>query len=140
MSHSTHRCEERWQSLFGCGHFGRNLLPGNRGTPAHLSVFREGNCDFTSALGCKTERFCLVPCLFRAKFVAYLKAAFPDGELGFHGELKSLGEKRAFLEWLARVAEIEWVVYAKPPFGATPTSAEILGAFIPIGWLFRTSV
>jgi Transposase zinc-binding domain/Putative transposase len=32
--------------------------------------------------------------LFRAKFVAYLKAAFREGELGFHGQLKSLGEKR----------------------------------------------
>ena len=55
--------------------------------------------------------------LFRAKFVAYLKAAFRDGKLGFHGELKYLGEKGKFFEWLARVAETEWVVYAKPPFG-----------------------
>jgi hypothetical protein len=55
--------------------------------------------------------------LFRAKFVAYLKAAFCGVELGFHGKLKSLGEKRTFFEWLARVAETEWVVYAKPPFG-----------------------
>src|SRR5215470_15671968 len=55
--------------------------------------------------------------LFRAKFVAYLKAAFRDGKLGFHGELKPLGEKRNFIEWLSRVAGTEWVVYAKPPFG-----------------------
>jgi hypothetical protein len=55
--------------------------------------------------------------LFRGKFVAYLKTAFREGELGFHGELKSLGEKRTFFEWLARVRESEWVVYAKPPFG-----------------------
>jgi len=55
--------------------------------------------------------------LFRAKFVAYLKTAFRDGELGFYGELKSLGEKRNFVEWLTRVAGTEWVVYAKPPFG-----------------------
>jgi hypothetical protein len=55
--------------------------------------------------------------LFRGKFVAYLKTAFREGELGFHGEVKSLREKRAFFEWLARVAETEWVVYAKPPFG-----------------------
>jgi len=55
--------------------------------------------------------------LFRAKFVAHLKTAFCQGELGFHGELKSLGEKRTFFEWLARIAETEWVVYAKPPFG-----------------------
>jgi hypothetical protein len=55
--------------------------------------------------------------LFRAKFVAYLKTAFRRGELGFHGELKSLGEKRNFVEWLKRLAGTEWVVYAKPPFG-----------------------
>jgi hypothetical protein len=55
--------------------------------------------------------------LFRAKFVAYLQTAFRAGKLGFHGELKSLGEKRNFVEWLTRLAASEWVVYAKPPFG-----------------------
>ena len=35
----------------------------------------------------------------------------------FHGELKCLGEKRNFIEWLNRAAGTEWVVYAKPPFG-----------------------
>jgi hypothetical protein len=55
--------------------------------------------------------------VFRGKFIAYLKTAFRDGKLGFHGELKSLGEKRNFIEWLKRLAETEWVVYAKPPFG-----------------------
>ena len=55
--------------------------------------------------------------LFRAKFIAYLKTAFHDGKLGFHGELQSLGEKRSFAQWLRRLAATEWVVYAKPPFG-----------------------
>ena len=55
--------------------------------------------------------------LFRAKFIAYLKSAFRHGELGFHGVLRSLGEKRNFVQWLKRVAGTEWVVYAKPPFG-----------------------
>ena len=55
--------------------------------------------------------------LFRAKFVAYLKTAFRDGLLGFHGELQSLGEKGKFAKWLTRVGGSEWVVYAKPPFG-----------------------
>jgi hypothetical protein len=55
--------------------------------------------------------------LFRAKFVAYLKTAFRDGKLGFHGELKSSSERRNFVEWLSPVAGTEWVVYAKPPFG-----------------------
>ncbi len=55
--------------------------------------------------------------VFRGKFIAYLKTAFRDGKLGFHGELKCLGEKQKFIEWLSRVAGTEWVVYAKPPFG-----------------------
>jgi len=55
--------------------------------------------------------------LFRAKFIVYLHTAFRAGQLGFHGELKSLGEKRSFAEWLKRLAATEWVVYAKPPFG-----------------------
>jgi hypothetical protein len=55
--------------------------------------------------------------LFRAKFVAYLKTAFRDGELGFYGELEPLGDKRKFAEWLRHVAGTEGVVYAKPPFG-----------------------
>ncbi len=55
--------------------------------------------------------------LFRAKFVAYLKTAFRHGELGFHGVLKSLGNKRNFVEWLKCLAGTEWVVHAKPPFG-----------------------
>jgi hypothetical protein len=55
--------------------------------------------------------------LFRAKFIAYLQTAFRTGRLGFHGELKSLGEKRNFAAWLKRLTATEWVVYAKPPFG-----------------------
>ena len=31
--------------------------------------------------------------------------------------LRSLGDKRNFVQWLKRVAGTEWVVYAKPPFG-----------------------
>ena len=38
--------------------------------------------------------------LFRAKFIAYLKTAFRAGKLSFHGELKSLGNKRNFSGWL----------------------------------------
>jgi Putative transposase len=55
--------------------------------------------------------------LFRAKFIAYLHTAFRAGKLGFHGELKSLGEKRSFAAWLKRLVATEWVIYAKPPFG-----------------------
>jgi hypothetical protein len=55
--------------------------------------------------------------LFRGKFAAYLKSAFHQGELGFHGKLKPLGEQQNFSAWLKRIVQSEWVVYAKPPFG-----------------------
>src|SRR5271155_887376 len=55
--------------------------------------------------------------LFRSKFLAYLKSAFHQGEIGFHGMLKPLGEQSNFIAWLKPMAQSEWVVYAKPPFG-----------------------
>jgi hypothetical protein len=55
--------------------------------------------------------------LFRGKFVAFLKNAFHQGDLGFHGQLEPLGEKTNFAGWLREIARSEWVVYAKPPFG-----------------------
>ena len=55
--------------------------------------------------------------LFRAKFAAFLKNAFDQGDLGFHGHLEPLGEKTNFAGWLGEIARSEWVVYAKPPFG-----------------------
>jgi Putative transposase len=67
--------------------------------------------------------------LFRAKFLAYLRAAFRDGKLGFYGELKLLGEKRNFIEWLTRVAGTEWVVYAKPPFGGPQQMLKYLARY-----------
>ena len=34
-----------------------------------------------------------------------------------HSDLKGLAETGAFANWLAPLRKIEWVVYAKPPFG-----------------------
>jgi hypothetical protein len=55
--------------------------------------------------------------LFRAKFMAYLKEAFHQQGLRFHGKLQFLAEKKNFIIWLNEIARSEWVVYAKPPFG-----------------------
>ena len=44
---------------------------------------------------------------------------FARGELGFYDERKSLAERSKFVEWLKRMAETEWVVYAKPPFSGS---------------------
>jgi hypothetical protein len=55
--------------------------------------------------------------LFRGKFVAYLKHAFHQGALGFHGKLEPLEKEKNFITWLNEITRSEWVVYAKPPFG-----------------------
>ncbi len=55
--------------------------------------------------------------LFRAKFVRFLKQAFHQAELRFHGKLQPLAQHRNFFSRLNEIMRSEWVVYAKPPFG-----------------------
>ena len=56
-------------------------------------------------------------CLFRGKFLAYLKEAFTDGQLGFYGRLRELAHPARFDSWAESLKSKDWVVYAKPPFG-----------------------
>ncbi|WP_284255902.1 IS91 family transposase [Acidocella aquatica] len=55
--------------------------------------------------------------LFRWLFLAALQGAFEAGELSFFGDLTGLAEPDAFAAKLRALRQIEWVVYAKPPFG-----------------------
>jgi hypothetical protein len=55
--------------------------------------------------------------LFRRLFLEKLTAAHQAGRLQFFGDHLHLVERRAFTAYLAPVRKIEWVVYAKPPFG-----------------------
>ena len=55
--------------------------------------------------------------LFRRLFIEGLLALHRAGELSFYGDLAGLNEADAFAAWLAPFRKIEWVVYAKPPFG-----------------------
>jgi hypothetical protein len=55
--------------------------------------------------------------IFRRSFLAGLEAAFDKGALGFFGDLASLAERRAFAARIRSLRKIDWVVYAKPPFG-----------------------
>ena len=55
--------------------------------------------------------------LFRRLFLDALRGAFEAGELNFFGDLAGLAEPDAFAEKCRALREIEWVVYAKPPFG-----------------------
>ena len=54
---------------------------------------------------------------FRGKFLAFLRDAFAEGKLQFHGQLSPLREPVPFHALLDRLKNMNWVVYAKPPFG-----------------------
>jgi hypothetical protein len=55
--------------------------------------------------------------VFRGKFLAMLRAAYVSGQLAFRGELACWGTPVGFQGVLAEAYRMEWVVYAKPPFG-----------------------
>ena len=56
--------------------------------------------------------------LFRGKFLAYLGEAAQQGRLRFAGSTAALADAGAFATFLADLRRIDWVVYAKPPFGS----------------------
>jgi putative transposase/transposase-like zinc-binding protein len=55
--------------------------------------------------------------LFRRLFLEKLLAAHQAGRLTFFGNHTPLADARAFAAYLAPLRKIEWVVYAKRPFG-----------------------
>jgi len=55
--------------------------------------------------------------VFRGKFLHYLKRAFAENKLSFHGRLAQLAHAEAFQQLLSQCYGAKWVVYAKPPFG-----------------------
>ena len=67
--------------------------------------------------------------LFRRLFLDELRAAFATGELSFFGELAHLAEPVAFARRLRELQRVEWVVYAKPPFGGPSQVLAYLGRY-----------
>ena len=55
--------------------------------------------------------------LFRRLFLEKLAAAHEAGRLRFFNDLARLHDRGTFADHLAPLRKIEWVVYAKPPFG-----------------------
>ena len=55
--------------------------------------------------------------LFRRLFLEKLVAAHKAGRLKFFGDHTALADRDAFATYLAPLRKIEWVVYAKRPFG-----------------------
>ena len=54
---------------------------------------------------------------FRRTFLRGLRSAYTQGQLQYHGQLAALAEPAAWQRWLQALERVEWVVYAKPPFG-----------------------
>ena len=67
--------------------------------------------------------------LFRRLFLEAVEKAFQAGTLQFPGEIGPLQEPAAFLQYLAPLREMEWVVYAKPPFGGPQQALAYLGRY-----------
>lgn len=67
--------------------------------------------------------------VFRGKFYEALKEAFAQGQLGFHGTLKPLGQPKAFSSLLRQTFRKKWVVYAKRPFGGPEHVLRYLGCY-----------
>ncbi len=77
--------------------------------------------DSASWVGCRKSSFLLprevLSCRFRNLFLTYLKQAFEEGKLRFHGEMAGLARPAAFAALCNRARRIKWVVHAKAPFG-----------------------
>jgi hypothetical protein len=67
--------------------------------------------------------------LFRRLFIEQLQAAFEAGELNFFGALAGLADPAAFARRLRQLRQVEWVVYAKPPFGGPTQVLAYLGRY-----------
>jgi hypothetical protein len=67
--------------------------------------------------------------LFRRLFLTALQAAFDRGQLHLAGPLEALQGPAAFAQYLVPLWQVEWVVYAKPPFGGPEQVLEYLGRY-----------
>ena len=67
--------------------------------------------------------------LFRRLFLERLAAAFAGGDLGFFGDLAPLADPAAFTARLAAMRRVDWVVYAKKPFGGPAQVLAYLGRY-----------
>jgi len=66
---------------------------------------------------------------FRDLFLQMLRAAFADGELRFSGALAALAAAASFTAQIDALAQIDWVVFCKPPFAGPEQVLGYLGRY-----------
>ena len=128
---SPYRYIYRHLSFFAALHtWGQNLLH-------HLHMHCVFPCGGLSAddscwISCKPGFFLPVRVLsrlFRRLFPTYLQQAFDAGGLCLAGSLESLSNPAAWDSYLGPVRDVEWVVYAKPPFAGPAQVLEYVGRY-----------
>jgi hypothetical protein len=67
--------------------------------------------------------------LFRRLFLTYLEEAFDSGKLRFFSSLEALRDRQAFNHHLDAVRNVDWVVYAKPPFAGPQQVVDYVGRY-----------
>jgi hypothetical protein len=67
--------------------------------------------------------------LFRRLFLQGLRDAFDAGKLRLFGDLAGLAQPTVFTARLRELRRINWVVYAKPPFGGPEQVLAYLGRY-----------
>jgi hypothetical protein len=67
--------------------------------------------------------------LFRRLFLERLQATFDAKGLGFFGDLACLADPAAFAAHLAAAHRVDWIVYAKKPFGGPAQVLAYLGRY-----------
>jgi Putative transposase len=83
-------------------------------------------------ISCRTNFFLPVKVLsrlFRRLFLRYLQESFDAGKLQFFSSLQALQDRQAFTRHLDFVRDVEWVVYAKPPFAGPQQVVDYVGRY-----------
>jgi len=75
----------------------------------------------------------LRPFGFRRLFLEALQKAYPDGKLEFFSDLQPLRDAATFAAYPDPLRGLEWVVYAKPPFGGPQQVLEYLSKTRQLG-------
>lgn len=67
--------------------------------------------------------------LFRRLFLKAFQHAFDSGKLAFFNTLEPLHERRGFVQFVARMKDCDWVVYAKRPFAGPQQVLDYVGRY-----------
>jgi hypothetical protein len=88
--------------------------------------------DNSRWVACRTGFFLPVRVLsrlFRRLFLRELENAFAAGKLRFFGNLANLAKPEAFTRRIAQLRRLDWVIYAKRPFGGPEQVLAYLGRY-----------